>query len=231
MALKQGHGSQIEVLMVRRNPELSFGGMWTFPGGVVEEADGAMPDVSDGFDEDTMRWEDPSVVATAANAAVREAREETALNCAVSSLTWFSHWLPPKVGPPKRFGTWFFLAPEHAGTVVVDDTENDEARWVSAATALEESAAGRFPLATPTWVTLDDLAQATDIASLIDHALTQGPSWYHTRKLVSADPSAPPVMGWPGDAGYESENADEPGARNRVVTNKKFEIVERVRSV
>ncbi len=213
--------------MVRRNPELSFGGMWTFPGGVVEEADGPVPP---DLDEDSVRWETPSLLTTAANAAVREAHEETALGCSASSLSWYSHWIPPKKGPPKRFATWFFLAPEHDGNVVVDQTENDEARWISPAAALEESAAGNFPLAIPTWITLDDLAQAIDISSLIDATVTHGPRWYHTRKLTPVGPDAQPAMCWPGDAGYDTGDSATPGARNRVVTDSTFAVVDRIRS-
>ena len=37
----------LEVLMVKRNEELTFGGMWTFPGGVLEPVDGPALDISD----------------------------------------------------------------------------------------------------------------------------------------------------------------------------------------
>ena len=230
MAIRQPRDRKIEVLMVQRNPELSFGGMWTFPGGVVEPADGPVPDP---LDEDTQRWEQPSLLATAAQAAVRETAEETALKCQTGSLAWFSHWIPPKIGPPKRFATWFFLAPEHSGEIVVDQTENAEARWVTASKALEMSAEGLFPLATPTWITLDDLAHFQDVPSLIDSAISQGPRWYHTHALGLVGPDAPGMRAlcWPGDAGYENSDIDAPGPRNRVVVDDKVSVTERLYTV
>lgn len=228
MPIRQADGGSIEVLMVRRNPDLSFGGMWTFPGGVIEEGDGPVPSP---LDEDTQRWEEPSLVATAANAAAREAQEETALEAAAGAMTWFSHWIPPKLGVPKRFATWFFLAPEHSGEIVVDQAENDKAMWVTATNALQQNAEGSFPLAIPTWITLDDLGQATDIASLVDTTAAQGPSWYHTHALgpVGRKELEQRALCWPGDAGYESGDPERPGARNRVVADSRFAIVERIR--
>ncbi len=230
MAVRQPRDHEIEVLMVQRNPELSFGGMWTFPGGVVESADGPVPDP---LDEDTQRWEQPSLLATAARAAARETVEETALVCPTSSFAWFSHWIPPKVGPPKRFATWFFLAPEHSGEIVVDETENSKARWVTAKDALEMCDDGTFPLATPTWITLDDLVQFREISSLIDNTITRGPRWYHTHALGPVGPDAPGVRAlcWPGDAGYEHSDINAPGPRNRVVVDEKFSVTERLYTV
>lgn len=215
--------------MVRRNPNLSFGGMWTFPGGVVESDDGPVPSP---LDEDTQRWEEPLLIGTAAAAAVREAREETALECLPGALAWFSHWIPPKVGPPKRFATWFFLAPEHGGDIVVDESENSEARWVTASAAMQMCADGDFPLAIPTWITLDDLSQATDINSLMDATVTGGPKWYHTQALGPIGPRAlgQRAMCWPGDAGYETGDPETLGPRNRIITDETFAVLERLRS-
>lgn len=229
MPIRQAGGGPIEVLMVRRNPELSFGGMWTFPGGGIEPGDGAVPSP---LDEDTQDWGAPSLLATAASASAREAFEETALEVTTSALTWFSHWIPPKAGVPKRFATWFFLAPEHRGDVVVDRSENDEARWISAHSALQQNAEGSFPLAVPTWITLDDLAQSTDIASLIDTTATQGATWYHTHALrqIDATEPGPSALCWPGDAAYETGDLESPGPRNRVVIGPKFSVAERVRT-
>lgn len=208
--------------MVRRNVSLAFGGMWTFPGGVLEESDGPVPDVADATDR---KWGDPALLSTAARGAVRETREETALRCDVASLAWFSHWIPPTVGPPKRFATWFFLAPEHEGEIVVDRTENDDARWVAPAHALEICEAGDYPLAVPTWVTLDDLAAADSLPRLLDSVITQGARIHHTRAFPDERGR---ILCWSGDAAYDSDDVDTPGPRNRVLATREFTVIERI---
>lgn len=215
--------ASLEVLMVRRNPDLSFGGLWTFPGGVLEAGDGPAPDSPD---EETQNWGEPKLLATAANAAVRETMEETALICDIASLVWFSHWIPPIVGPPKRFATWFFLAPEHRGDVMVNTDENDDARWISPRAALEDSADDRFPLTIPTWVTLDDLAATESIPHLVDMSITQGASFKHTKAIAVGDER---IVCWKGDAAYEDGAVDAPGSRDRVRATIDGAVIERIR--
>src|SRR5690606_4893281 len=71
----------VATLMLRRNSKLEFaGGMWVFPGGRVDPAD--------------RRDDDADELVAAARAAVREAREEAALEVDESSLVVFSHWAP-----------------------------------------------------------------------------------------------------------------------------------------
>ena len=102
----------LETLMLRRNVEVSFGGMWVFPGGRVE------PDDGDG--EPRRR-----------RAAAREAAEEAGLVVDSELLVPFAHWTPPPVAP-KRFATWFFLAPAPAGVVSIDGGEIHDHVWVHA---------------------------------------------------------------------------------------------------
>src|SRR5512140_540806 len=87
-----------EVLMVRRNAQLSFhGGAWVFPGGRIDPADYAgLADPSD-------------VIAAARRAAIREAAEEASVTVAEDGLLLLSRWITPE-GLPKRFDTWFFAA-------------------------------------------------------------------------------------------------------------------------
>ncbi len=208
--------------MVRRNPELSFGGLWTFPGGVFEDGDGPAPE---SVDEQSENWGHPPLLTTAANAAVRETVEETALQCDISSLVWLSHWIPPVVGPPKRFATWFFLAPEHQGDVVVNTDENDEARWITPGEALDQETTGDFPLTIPTWVTLDDLRRTESIPLLIDRCITRGATQKRTRSFSSGDER---VLCWSGDAAFEATTPDVPGPRNRVRATPGGSVIERI---
>jgi len=140
----------LETLMLRRNVEVSFGGMWVFPGGRVEPEDGE--------DEPGAR-----------RAAAREAAEEAGLVVDSELLVPFAHWTPPPVAP-KRFATWFFLAPAPAGVVSIDGGEIHDHVWVSPATAFERHAAGEIQLAPPTWVTLHWLAESPDVESALRRA-------------------------------------------------------------
>lgn len=218
------HQAGIEILMVRRNPELIFGGMWTFPGGVFEKADGPAPSNPT---ETGVDWGDPRLLSTAARAAARETLEETAIVCDTASLAWFSHWIPPLVGPAKRFATWFFLAPEHRGILDVNTDENDEACWISPSAALERSRDGGFPLAVPTWVTLDDLQSARSLSLLIDSCITRGARRHHTRALRGEEET---VLLWEGDSAYDASQPDVPGRRNRVRAASSGEVIERMQS-
>ncbi|MBW2401707.1 MAG: NUDIX domain-containing protein, partial [Deltaproteobacteria bacterium] len=102
----------IEVLMLRRNSKIAFGGMWVFPGGRVDDADRSGLDSGDD-------------IAVARRAAVREAVEEAGLVVDESVLVPHSHWTPPPV-TPKRYLTWFFLAAAPEGAVAIDQGEIKE---------------------------------------------------------------------------------------------------------
>lgn len=209
----------LEILMVERNKDLAFGGMWAFPGGAIDDGDGPVPDIEN---EDT-NWGAPQLLATAATAAVRETREETNLSCSVTSLAWLSHWIPPKT-VPKRFATWFFIAPEVTGELEVDQRENAQARWITPGDALQGYADNAFPMAAPTWCTLHDLGDVTEIGRLIDHIITQGPRIHHTRAWPTTQGR---MLVWSGDSGYESGDLLADGPRNRMLVDESFTVIER----
>jgi 8-oxo-dGTP pyrophosphatase MutT (NUDIX family) len=125
----------VEVLLVQRNAGTSFGGMWAFPGGVIEDAD-------------IPPGETPDAVAAARRAAVREAMEEVALAIDEESLVFWSHWVPPDVSvAPKRFSTWFFLAPlpDGATDVVIDGGEIGDQMWTTSTAPRSTITAGPVP--------------------------------------------------------------------------------------
>lgn len=193
----------VETLMLRKNSKLAFGGMWVFPGGRIdpEDADPARPG-----DE----------VAAARRAACREALEEAALVVDVDGLVPFAHWVPPAVGPaPRRFATWFFLAPAPSGAaVVVDGGEIHDHQWIRPADALTRRDAGEIELVPPTWVTLWQLAGASSVADAIEMACAGEPEQYVTR-MARLDDAL--VSMWHDDAGYESGDPTIEGPRHRLL--------------
>lgn len=187
----------LETLMLHRNSKLAFGGMWVFPGGRVDPVDRA--EATD--DNDAAR-----------RAAVREAREEAGLEVDPASLVWFSHWLPPSIAP-KRFATWFFIAPAPSGEVTIDGGEIHDSAWMRPSDALARRDALEVELAPPTWMTLHHLAQFATVAELASDARQRSPVFYETR--VAKGPDGLTAM-WRGDAGYESGDPAAPGHRHRL---------------
>ena len=187
----------IESLMLHRNSKLAFGGMWVFPGGRVD------PDDRDGAANDDE---------AARRAAVREAQEEAGLDVDARSLVWFSHWLPPSVAP-KRFATWFFIAPAPAGAVTIDGGEIHDSAWMRPRDALERRDALEIELAPPTWMTLHHLAAFETVADLMADARERTPTFYETHVASGRDGL---IAMWRGDAGYDSGDPDTPGARHRL---------------
>jgi len=199
--------------------------MWTFPGGKLEPSDGELPELSN---ETDINWNEPRFLATAAAGARRETIEETTIECTSAALAWFSHWIPPELGAPKRFATWFFLAPEHRGEGVVATSENIDIAWIRPNEALARYANGDFPLVVPTWVTLQDLCEVESIPSLLDDVATRGPRWHHTRALSSD--AGERVLCWIGDAAYETGDLNASGGRNRVVVDSGLGVHQRAQS-
>src|SRR5690348_5683144 len=95
--LLRGGTDELEVLLVRRTPKARFmGGVWVFPGGAVDEGEGA--------GDEAHRA-----------AAIRELREEAAIELEdPAELVKFSRWITP-AAVKIRFDTHFFLAPLPAG--------------------------------------------------------------------------------------------------------------------
>jgi len=190
----------IEVLMLRRSSRGAFGGMWVFPGGQVEndDIDPAAPG-----DE----------LGAARRAAVREAKEEADVVVDVDALVTFSHWLPPPVAP-KRFSTWFFLAPApHALEVAVDNQEIHDHEWLRPADAIARRDDGEIELAPPTWVTLWRLSGAGTVEDAVRLARESEPQRFVTHMYF---PDGVPVAVWHDDVAYESGDLHHAGPRHRL---------------
>ncbi len=175
----------LEVLLLKRTEEARFmPGVWVFPGGSVDDADG----------EDEARFK---------ACAIRELEEEAGIALAGhEELVLFSRWITPEV-VSRRFDAWFFLALAPAHTPPKPDgVETTDAGWFEPTRALEAQAAGDLALAFPTIKQLELLAEH-DTA---DDALTA-----HRHRPV--DPILPKVIGsaeehrvvLPGDPDYPTD--------------------------
>lgn len=132
----------LEVLMLRRSEEARFmPGVWVFPGGSLDEADGA--------EEAGLRA-----------CALRELAEEAGIELdAGEELVPFTRWITPEV-IATRFDAWFFLALAPAHTPPQPDgVETTEARWFQPSAALAAQEAGELVLSFPTQTQLRWLAE------------------------------------------------------------------------
>jgi 8-oxo-dGTP pyrophosphatase MutT (NUDIX family) len=132
----------LEVLMLRRSEEAKFmPGVWVFPGGSLDKADGA--------EEAGLRA-----------CALRELAEEAGIELpAGEELVPFTRWITPEV-IATRFDAWFFLAlaPPHTPPRP-DGVETTDARWFEPAAALGAQEAGELVLSFPTQTQLRWLAE------------------------------------------------------------------------
>lgn len=178
--------------------------MWVFPGGKVDPGDLA------GVVTDS---EEEAEIAGARRAAVREAREEAALDLSEDDLVTLSFWMPPQAAP-RRFATWFFLAPA-SGEVVVDKGEIHDHQWLSPGAAMAARDAGEVELAPPTFTTLWWVARHPDVASALEEASSRAPERFATHLGFSADGKLAATL-WQGDVGYDDGDVDRPGPRRRL---------------
>ena len=188
-----------EVLLVRRNAQLAFhGGAWVFPGGRIDAEDYAAGATTD-----------PAIAA--AYAAVREAREEAAVNVRAEELVLFSRWLTPE-NVPRRFDTWFFAARAGEEQVQVDGGEIHAHCWLAPDRALAQQQAGEIELPPPTYVTLTQIAPYRTVSDALS-GLRERFEYFLPRLRVGAQGAC---TVYHGDVAYEDDDADRPGPRHRL---------------
>ncbi|HEY8810253.1 MAG TPA: NUDIX hydrolase [Solirubrobacterales bacterium] len=172
----------LEVLLLKRSEEARFmPGVWVFPGGGVDAADGEGE-------------------AGYRACAVRELHEEAGIELPTDEeLVLFSRWITPEV-VSRRFDAWFFLALAPAHTPPVPDgVETTEARWFEPQAALDAQQAGELALAFPT---------VQQLKSLLPHRTAAEAIEAHRGRTV--EPILPKVIGTedkhrvvlPGDPDY-----------------------------
>jgi len=201
--LRDGLGG-IETLMLRRNSRLEFaGGMWVWPGGRIDPGD---------YPGGVVRDDPTTLEAAARAAAVREAAEEAGLAVDPSTLVWFAHWTPPTISP-KRFATWFFAARAPEGEVTIDGGEIHDHAWWAPTEAMRLRNALEIELSPPTWITLEHLRGYSSVDAALEDLSARPPQYFATR-FASVEGGA--VALYDGDAGYDDEDPERPGARHRL---------------
>ncbi|HEX6665283.1 MAG TPA: NUDIX hydrolase [Solirubrobacterales bacterium] len=177
----------LEVLLLQRTEKAKFmPGLWVFPGGSVDPADGEGD-------------------AGYRACAVRELAEEAAIELpADEELVPFCRWITPEI-VATRFDAWFYLALAPAHTPPKPDlTEITAAAWFTPADALAANEAGELPLAFPTVIQLQ---------SLLPFATSDEALAHHRGRDV--EPLLPVIVGddedrrvvLPGDPDYPAEPA------------------------
>jgi 8-oxo-dGTP pyrophosphatase MutT (NUDIX family) len=184
IVVRDGAGG-LEVLLVLRNPQQRFmGGVWVFPGGAVDAADGAGD-------------------AGHRAAAVRELREEAGIDgvCA-GELVPYSRWITPEL-VEMRFDTRFFVVRLPSGAQPsADGVECVDERWATPAVALEAHAAGELPLVFPTFKHLEELAAYETVDELLAR-IRERPVEPVLPRVVRDERGTRVLL--PGEPGYETE--------------------------
>jgi 8-oxo-dGTP pyrophosphatase MutT (NUDIX family) len=211
----------LEVLLLERPVAGSFGGAWAFPGGRVDPEDSRPDDP----EEPSAHDDDPSAAAPAAvrRAAVRETREETGLVLAESHLVELSRWVPP-ARAPKRLTTWFFLARDPGGEMLLSADEHVDSAWLRPAVALERHATGEMVLFPPTWLTLHGLARAGSVGDALG-GVPRPAARFASYQLVDGEGRIEAVL-WAGDAQYGDPRAAGSG-RHRLTISRLPWVYER----
>ncbi len=171
----------LEVLLVKRNEEARFmGGVWVFPGGAVDAADGPDPHRT---------------------TAVRELEEEASVRMAdPARLVEFSRWITP-AQVKVRFDTRFFLAELPIGQAPrVDGQECVALGWFTPRGALDAHGEERIALVFPTIKHLEQLAPFTTVAELLDYA--RGLEVRPVQPRVRLEGEVARIV-LPGEPGYE----------------------------
>lgn len=201
--LLRDNDGRAEVLMLHKTSKISFGGMWVFPGGKIDDTD---------FDETG----DPDEAAR--NAAMRETQEEAGITIPKENFVWFAHWTPPAI-TPKRFATWFFVtAAQEDHDIQIDGGEIQNHQWIAPGDALDQHTRGEIDLAPPTWISLYQLSKYDGVDAAMKGLSVDEPRYYETK--IAADASGTRHAIWAGDAGYDAADADARGPTHRLVMTK-----------
>lgn len=188
-------------------------GVWVFPGGAVDDADG-----DDGWRLAALRElaEEVGIWATTSGIHVERLPHDADVMAAARSRGWsfdvrapryFANWVTP-APMPIRFDTRFYALVGDAEPVV-DDQELTQAVWVAPTDAVAAAQTGEWEVSFPTLQTLHDLAAFRDAADAMAR-MESLESVPRVEPHMSIRGGTPSVL-LPGQAGFEEaaiEQAD-----------------------
>ena len=220
-------GDGLEVFMLRRTNNAVFaGGMYVFPGGKVDAADG---EGDEGFRVAAVRecYEEAGVLLAvdaegrmvddghpalahrsavyAGEVDVRALAADHGLRLATDALPWVSHWITPKGETSRRFDTRFFMAASPAGQISHhDDNETVASMWVRPVDALARFAAGELQLMPPTVTNLRFLESHATVEAAMAAGWAVGTPTCILPKMRLDDSGRIAGIAMPGEPDYDS---------------------------
>lgn len=137
--------------------------------GLLLSASPVDPDVVDALRGALVPRERPALAALLQTHGVT-------LSCA--ALIPWSRWVTPRQ-ESKRFDARFFvaLAPPDVSRALHDGGETVASGWLTPADAIAKARAGEIVLAPPTWRTLAEIADAPDVAALLEVVHSPSVAW------------------------------------------------------
>lgn len=208
--LARDYEGEVQVLLLKRNKTLAFAaGLWVFPGGKIEPYE-----LEQGETE----------LAAAKLAAVRETKEESDLDINLDQLIFFRHWTTP-VLEPRRYATWFFFGGVNNvdSEVTIDDSEIKKHLWINPQKALDQLTNGELPMMPPTLMSLQLISKCKTVKE-VEKFLQEVEPVYILPVLQLKDGKMHCI--YKGDAGYDTVDPTQEGARHRLVLDmKKGEFV------
>lgn len=206
----------IEVLLLKRNPELRVdGGFWVFPGGK--------------FTEDELKLE---INDAAKVAAARECQEECGIDLQTDAMVPMSRWVTPTL-MPKRFDTYFFITTIAADTpVIIDNSEIVDFQWMKPAEAIEQQRTGKMAVRPPACVSIREIANFARAEDCVQSMRKRSSIPLFEPKGFKLPLSRDPETGaeveepekvsgmvflYNGDAGYEDNDPENTSMKHRMI--------------